>query len=187
MLPQARFSVSDQSRHFGCRPTTCYPIVLYGPLRLPPILPHDSTLYAWLRDLHTDLALPVLRDLPRAFRGGAFPRLDPARSRAREHGVVAVSHFCEFLTVESPIFEVVRFSTFATVLVIARHQRSRDGSPPSSAISRSQLICRSLRRRIFLDKASRLYEQKASAVPVIVEPQYGTDRDLIAFLASVLD
>jgi cytochrome b561 len=33
-----------------------YPIVLYGPLRLPPILPHDLALYAWLRDLHTDLA-----------------------------------------------------------------------------------------------------------------------------------
>jgi cytochrome b561 len=33
-----------------------YPIVLYGPLRLPPILPHNLTLYAWLRDLHTDLA-----------------------------------------------------------------------------------------------------------------------------------
>jgi cytochrome b561 len=33
-----------------------YPIVLYGPVRLPPILPHDLTLYAWLRDLHTGLA-----------------------------------------------------------------------------------------------------------------------------------
>ena len=33
-----------------------YPIVLYGPLRLPPILPHDLTLYAWLRGLHTGLA-----------------------------------------------------------------------------------------------------------------------------------
>jgi cytochrome b561 len=33
-----------------------YPIVLYGPLRLPPILPHDLTLYAWLHDLHTYLA-----------------------------------------------------------------------------------------------------------------------------------
>jgi len=33
-----------------------YPIVLYGPLRLPPILPHNLTLYAWLRNLHTDLA-----------------------------------------------------------------------------------------------------------------------------------
>jgi cytochrome b561 len=33
-----------------------YPIVLYGPLRLPPILPHDLALYAWLRDLHTILA-----------------------------------------------------------------------------------------------------------------------------------
>jgi cytochrome b561 len=33
-----------------------YPIVLYGPLRLPPILPHDLTLYAWLREAHTVLA-----------------------------------------------------------------------------------------------------------------------------------
>jgi cytochrome b561 len=33
-----------------------YPIVLYGPLRLPPILPHDLILYAWLRQLHTGLA-----------------------------------------------------------------------------------------------------------------------------------
>ena len=33
-----------------------YPIALYGPVRLPPILPHDLTLYAWLRDLHTVLA-----------------------------------------------------------------------------------------------------------------------------------
>jgi cytochrome b561 len=33
-----------------------YPIVLYGPLRLPPILPHDLTLYAWLREFHTGLA-----------------------------------------------------------------------------------------------------------------------------------
>src|SRR3979490_895862 len=29
-----------------------YPIVLYGPLRLPPILPHDLALYAWLRAFH---------------------------------------------------------------------------------------------------------------------------------------
>jgi hypothetical protein len=34
----------------------------------------------------------------------------------------------------------------------------------------------------FLDKASRLYDQKARAVRVIVEPYYGTDRDLIALL-----
>jgi cytochrome b561 len=32
------------------------PIVFYGPLRLPPILPHDLALYAWLRPLHTALA-----------------------------------------------------------------------------------------------------------------------------------
>jgi cytochrome b561 len=33
-----------------------YPIVLFGPLQLPPILPHDEMLYAWLRLLHTYLA-----------------------------------------------------------------------------------------------------------------------------------
>jgi cytochrome b561 len=33
-----------------------YPIVLYGPVRLPPILPHDLILYAWLREFHTVLA-----------------------------------------------------------------------------------------------------------------------------------
>jgi hypothetical protein len=26
-----------------------YPIVLYGPLRLPSIVPHNVALYAWLR------------------------------------------------------------------------------------------------------------------------------------------
>jgi cytochrome b561 len=33
-----------------------YPIVLYGPLQLPPILPHDPSLYAVLRPTHTVLA-----------------------------------------------------------------------------------------------------------------------------------
>jgi cytochrome b561 len=33
-----------------------YPIVLYGPLHLPPILPHDAMLYAVLRKAHTILA-----------------------------------------------------------------------------------------------------------------------------------
>jgi cytochrome b561 len=33
-----------------------YPIVLYGPLELPPILPHDAALYATLRTAHTVLA-----------------------------------------------------------------------------------------------------------------------------------
>ena len=34
-----------------------YPIVLYGPLELPPILPHDAALNALLRTAHTVLAL----------------------------------------------------------------------------------------------------------------------------------
>ena len=33
-----------------------YPIVLYGPLVLPPIMPYDVALYASLRSLHTYLA-----------------------------------------------------------------------------------------------------------------------------------
>lgn len=33
-----------------------YPIVLYGPLELPPILPHDAARYAMLRTAHTVLA-----------------------------------------------------------------------------------------------------------------------------------
>jgi cytochrome b561 len=33
-----------------------YPIVLYGPLHLPSILPHDPPLYAVLRETHTVLA-----------------------------------------------------------------------------------------------------------------------------------
>ena len=33
-----------------------YPIVLYGSLQLPPILPHDAALYAVLRTTHTVLA-----------------------------------------------------------------------------------------------------------------------------------
>jgi cytochrome b561 len=34
-----------------------YPIVLYGPLHLPPIMPHSDALYAILRPAHTVLAL----------------------------------------------------------------------------------------------------------------------------------
>jgi cytochrome b561 len=33
-----------------------YPIVLYGPLHLPPILPHNAMLYATLRKTHTVVA-----------------------------------------------------------------------------------------------------------------------------------
>ncbi len=41
---------------WGMLSASSYPIVLYGPLQLPPILPHDPTLYVWLRNLHTYLA-----------------------------------------------------------------------------------------------------------------------------------
>jgi cytochrome b561 len=52
-----------------------YPIVLYGPLRLPPILPHDLTLYAWLRNLHTDLAYLLFATFLLHFGAALFHRL----------------------------------------------------------------------------------------------------------------
>jgi len=33
-----------------------YPVTLYGPVHLPPVMPHDERLYALLRALHTWLA-----------------------------------------------------------------------------------------------------------------------------------
>ena len=33
-----------------------YPIILYGPIHLPKIMPHNDTLYAFLRSAHTVLA-----------------------------------------------------------------------------------------------------------------------------------
>jgi cytochrome b561 len=55
-----------------------YPIVLAGGLQLPPILPHDIALYAWLRPLHTDLAYLLfatfLAHLGAALCSAAWPR-----------------------------------------------------------------------------------------------------------------
>ena len=68
-----------------------YPIVLYGPLQLPPILPHDVKLYASLRQLHTYLALllfaTILGHLGAALfhglvhRDGVFTSMMPWRVR----------------------------------------------------------------------------------------------------------
>ena len=41
---------------WGMLSAASYPIVLYGPIHLPPILPHNVTLYAVLRKAHTTLA-----------------------------------------------------------------------------------------------------------------------------------
>jgi cytochrome b561 len=41
---------------WGMLSAASYPIVLYGSLQLPPILPHNLALYAALRHLHTYLA-----------------------------------------------------------------------------------------------------------------------------------
>lgn len=36
-----------------------YPVVMFGGVHLPPIAPHDVTLYAWLRAAHTWLAMAL--------------------------------------------------------------------------------------------------------------------------------
>lgn len=71
-----------------------YPIVLYGPVQLPPILPHDLALYAWLRPLHTYLAYLLfatfLAHLGAALfhrlvrRDGVFESMAPWRSGTTE-------------------------------------------------------------------------------------------------------
>jgi len=71
-----------------------YPIVLYGPLRLPPILPHDLTPYAWLRDLHTGLAYLLFATFLVHFGAALYHGPHPPRRRVREHGIVSASPSC---------------------------------------------------------------------------------------------
>jgi cytochrome b561 len=68
-----------------------YPIVLYGPLELPPILPHDAALYAVLRATHTVLAFLLFATFIAHFsaalmhaliyRDGVFPSMASWRTR----------------------------------------------------------------------------------------------------------
>jgi cytochrome b561 len=70
-----------------------FPIVLYGPLHLPPILPHSVMLYAFLRRMHTVLAYLLFLAFIAHFgavlfhtlvvRDGLFSRMAPWRVRAR--------------------------------------------------------------------------------------------------------
>jgi cytochrome b561 len=70
-----------------------FPIVLYGPLHLPPILPHNVMLYAFLRRTHTVLAYFLFLAFIAHFgailfhtlvvRDGLFSRMAPWRVRAR--------------------------------------------------------------------------------------------------------
>ena len=73
-----------------------YPIVLWGPLHLPPILPHDAMLYAALRHVHTWLAYLLfatfLAHLGAALmhglihRDGVLASMAPWRVRAAKSG-----------------------------------------------------------------------------------------------------
>ncbi|MBB2154980.1 cytochrome b [Gluconacetobacter diazotrophicus] len=44
---------------WGMLSAGAYPVVLWGPVRLPPILPHDPALFALLRHMHTWLAFTL--------------------------------------------------------------------------------------------------------------------------------
>jgi cytochrome b561 len=62
-----------------------YPVVLYGPLELPPILPQNAALYATLRNVHTVLAFLLFATFVAHFgaalmhaliyRDGVFPSM----------------------------------------------------------------------------------------------------------------
>jgi cytochrome b561 len=70
-----------------------FPIVLYGPLHLPPILPHSVMLYAFLRKTHTVLAYLLFLAFIAHFgailfhtlvvRDRLFSRMAPWRANAR--------------------------------------------------------------------------------------------------------
>jgi cytochrome b561 len=73
-----------------------YPVVLYGPLQLPPIMPQNPELFAVLRETHTVLALLLFvtflahfgAALMHAliFRDEVFPSMTLWRLRERTEG-----------------------------------------------------------------------------------------------------
>jgi cytochrome b561 len=76
-----------------------YPIVLFGPMHLPFILPHDPMLYAMLRKAHTVLAylffLTILAHVGAILfhtlivRDGMLKRMAPWNARPQKHGTAA--------------------------------------------------------------------------------------------------
>lgn len=79
---------------WGMLSAGAYPVVLWGEVRLPPILPHDPTLFALLRQLHSWLAFALfgvvvvhvgaalLHGL--ILRDGVFPAMASLRRGRRE-------------------------------------------------------------------------------------------------------
>ncbi len=65
-----------------------YPIVMFGPLHLPPILPVSPTLYAVLRKTHTIMA-SALPSISRPSQRRPFPYSNYPRQAARPHGSLA--------------------------------------------------------------------------------------------------
>jgi cytochrome b561 len=75
-----------------------YPIVLYGSLHLPNILPHNAMLYAVLREAHTILAYLFFLTFLAHFgailfhtlivRDGMFKRMAPRNNRQRETAAI---------------------------------------------------------------------------------------------------
>jgi cytochrome b561 len=65
-----------------------YPIVLYGPLHLFPILPHNVMLYAALRDGAHGSRLPLISRVHCPFRSCSVSHADPARPFVQSHGAL---------------------------------------------------------------------------------------------------
>ncbi len=73
-----------------------YPIVMYGPVHLPPILPASPALYAILRPTHTVLALSSLHSFSRPPQRRTLPHPHHPRPSPRPHGSLAHSQKLNF-------------------------------------------------------------------------------------------
>jgi len=68
-----------------------YPIVLFGSVHLPFILPHDAMLYWVLRTMHTVLAYLFFPDVHRSLWGDLVSHVDRARRTPEADGAIAKS------------------------------------------------------------------------------------------------
>jgi thiosulfate reductase cytochrome b subunit len=87
-----------------------YHIVLYGPLQMPPILPHDASLYAMLRTVHTALAFLLFATFIAHFsaalmhaliyRDGVFPSMASFGRQIRRHDRTHDQTQCRKITLD---------------------------------------------------------------------------------------
>jgi hypothetical protein len=71
---------------WGMLSAAAYPVVLFGDVRLPAILPHSDSLHALLWNAHFYLAFAFFALIPDACCRGALPCAHPTRRRIRRDG-----------------------------------------------------------------------------------------------------